>query len=118
MQTPRRQLRNYIGDMASESKIILTRTAPDDIKQRQVIVKVDGEWIGDLMYGKTIARAVAPGQHTMRLDNTWKKTTVEFSLEAGEEATFRVVNRPGRFTWLLVGALGAGPMYISVEREK
>ncbi len=104
--------------MASESKIILTRTSPDDIQQRQVIVKLDGAWIGDLMYGKTIKRTVAPGRHTLRLDNTWKKTTVEFSLEPGEEATFRVINRAGRFTWLLVATLGAGPMYVSVEREK
>jgi hypothetical protein len=26
------------------------------------------------------------------------------------------VNRGGRFTWFLVGTLGVGPMYVSIER--
>lgn len=106
----------YSGEVAAESTLTLVRTSPDDVKQRQVIVKLDGQWIGDLMYGKKITRSVAPGRHTMRLDNTWKKKTIEFSVEPGEEATFQVINRPGRFTWMLVAALGAGPMYVSVER--
>jgi hypothetical protein len=28
-----------------------------------------------------------------------------------------VVNRAGGCTWFLVASLGAGPMYVSVERE-
>lgn len=100
-----------------QSKLTITRTSPDDVKQRQVVVKLDGKWIGDLMYGKQMTRAIAPGEHTMRVDNTWNKQTIEFTVAPGEEARFRMVNRAGRFTWLLVAALGAGPMYVSVERE-
>jgi hypothetical protein len=102
--------------MDQDSKLTLERTSPDDVKQRQVIVKLDGEKIGDLMYGKTITRSIEPGAHTMRLDNTWNKKTIQFKVEPGEEAKFQVVNRPGRFTWFLVAALGAGPMYVSAER--
>ena len=103
-------------EMAQESTLTLERTSPEDVKQRQVIVKLDDEKIADLMYGKTITKSIEPGSHTLRLDNTWNKKTIQFSVDPGEEAKFRVVNRPGRFTWFLVAALGAGPMYVSAER--
>ena len=101
----------------ADSKIIIIRASPEDVRQRQVIVKVDGEWTGDLMYGEKLTRTVAPGKHTLNFNNTWNRKTVEVNLAPGEEATFRVVNRAGRFTWFLVAAIGAGPMYVSVERE-
>lgn len=103
--------------MPAESTITLTRNSPDDVKTRQVIVKLDDTRIGDLMYGKTMTRKIEPGDHTLRLDNTWNKKTLDFHVNEGEEARFKVVNRPGRFTWFLVASLGAGPMYVSVERE-
>jgi len=103
--------------MAGEAKLTVTRTAPDDVKQRQVIIKLDGKWVSDLLYGKTITRAIDAGDHTIRFDNTWNKKTLEFHVDPGEEVKFKVVNRAGRFTWFLVASLGAGPMYVSVERE-
>lgn len=103
--------------MADESKLIVTRDSPDDVKQRQVVLKLDGQWIGDLLYGKTITRSIGPGSHTIRFDNTWNKKDLQFQAAPGQEVKFRVVNRAGRFTWFLVAALGAGPMYVSAERE-
>jgi hypothetical protein len=103
--------------MVSESKVTVARTSPDDVKQRQVILKLNGEPFATLMYGKTATKSVEPGHHTLRADNTWNKKTIEFDLAPGEHTKFRVVNRAGRFTWWLVAALGAGPMYVSIERE-
>lgn len=98
-------------------KLVISRTAEDDVKQRQIIVKLDGERIGYLMFGDTLTRDIAPGRHELKVDNTWNKKSIAFSVEPGEEARFRVVNRPGRFTWLLVASLGAGPMYVSIEPQ-
>ena len=89
----------------------------EDVKQRQVIVKLDGVRWGDLMFGKSMSRPIEPGEHELSLDNTWNKKKIEFRVEPGEQVRFKVVNRAGRFTWYLVAALGAGPMYVSVERE-
>jgi hypothetical protein len=50
------------------------------------------------------------------VDNTWNWKTIDFIVGAGEHARFRTVNRGGRFTWFLVGTLGVGPMYVSIER--
>ena len=100
-----------------QSSITISRTSPDDVKQRQILVDLDGERFATLLYGKTVTRNVAPGRHRMRVDNTWNWKNIEFDLAPGEHARFRAVSRPGRFTWVLIAALGAGPMYVSVERE-
>ena len=99
------------------AKLTISRTSPEDVKQRQIIIKLDGEWIADLMFGKTLTRTIEPGRHEVRFDNTWKKKTEAFDVSPGEHLKFQVVNRTGKFTWALVATLGAGPMYITVERE-
>jgi len=99
-----------------ESRISVSRNSPDDIKQRQIIVKLDGKRLGELMHGDEISREVEPGRHRLQVDNTWNWKTIELNLAAGEHARFVTVNRGGRFTWFLVGTLGVGPMYVSIER--
>jgi hypothetical protein len=105
------------GSVVESAKLTITRTSPEDVKQRQIIIKLDGEWISDLMYGKSLTRTIEPGRHELRFDNTWKKKTEQFEAAPGEHVKFLVVNRTGRLTWALVATLGAGPMYVTVERE-
>lgn len=99
-----------------ESRVTVSRTAPDDIKQRQIIVKLDGKRLGELMSGEEISRVVEPGRHRLKVDNTWNWKNVEFTLAPGEHAHFQTVNRMGRFSWFLVGTIGVGPMYVRIER--
>jgi hypothetical protein len=98
------------------SRLTVSRTSPDDVKQRQIIVKLDGKRLGELMHGDEISRPVEPGQHRLRVDNTWNWKNVDFTVAPGEHARFLAVNRGGRFTWFLVGIIGVGPMYVSVQR--
>jgi hypothetical protein len=100
-----------------ESWITVSRTSPDDVKLRQIIVKLDDEHFAELLHGKTVTRKVPPGHHKIQVDNTWNRKRAEFDLAPGEHAKFRTMSRLGRFTWFLVAALGAGPMYVSLERE-
>jgi hypothetical protein len=99
-----------------ESRVTVSRTSPDDVKQRQIIVKLDGETLGELMSGDEISQPVEPGPHRLQVDNTWNWKNVDFTLAPGEHARFQTVNRGGRFTWFLVGTLGVGPMYVRIER--
>lgn len=99
-----------------ESRVTVSRTSPDDIKQRQIIVKLDGVRLGELMHGDEIARVVEPGRHRLNVDNTWNWKTLDFEVAPEQEARFCVVNRGGRFTWFLVGTLGVGPIYVSIAR--
>jgi hypothetical protein len=101
----------------TKSRITVSRTSPDDVQQRQIIVELDGQPFSTLMYGQSASAGAAPGHHLLRVDNTWNKRQLEFDLAPGEHAKFWTVSRPGRLSWFLVAMLGFGPMYVSVERE-
>jgi len=100
-----------------EAQITIRRTSPDDIQLRQIIVKLDGKPVADLMYGDTVTIPVTPGRHRLRVDNTWNWKTLELDVTLGDHLKFLTINRPGRFTWFLVGTLGAGPMYVSIQPD-
>jgi len=99
------------------ARITVERTSPKDVKQRQVIVKLDGERFATLLHGESATREVPPGPHRLKFDNTWAWKNIDFTLGENEHATFKAVNRAGKLTWWLVGLLGAGPMYLTIERE-
>jgi len=98
------------------SRLTVSRTSSDDVQQRQVIVKLDYESFATLLFGQTVSREMSPGTHRLRFDNTWVKKTIEFKTADGEQVHYKVINRAGRFTWWMVGILGAGPMYLTIER--
>jgi len=100
------------------SRVVLTRRAADDVKQRQVFVSIDGESIATLLFGDSVAVDVAPGPHMLRAHNTLVWKTANVDLKAGEEARFTIVNRPGPGTYAMLSLLGTGPIYLTFEREK
>jgi hypothetical protein len=57
-----------------------------------------------------------PGRHRLRAYNTLVWKTVEFDIAAGEWVRFAAVNRAGRVTAALIGILGVGPLYVTLER--
>jgi hypothetical protein len=98
------------------SRLTISRNSPADVQQRQVIIKLDGDSFTTLLFGQTISREIPPGTYRLRFDNTWVKKTVEFKIAEGEEIKYTVTNRAGRFTWWMVAVLGAGPIYLTIER--
>lgn len=95
----------------------MARTSAEDTQQRQIVVSLDGDRQGELLYGDTLTLEAPPGPHRLRVDNTWKWTTVEVPLAPGEHAKFMVSSRAGSLAWFLLSMLGAGPMSIHLERE-
>jgi hypothetical protein len=102
----------------AQGTITIRRKSPDDVQQRQIIVKLDGESVGELFYGDTISVPVTAGHHRIQVDNTWNWKTLELDVAAGDHLKFQTVSRAGRFTWFLVSMLGAGPIYVSIKREE
>ena len=103
--------------MESRARITIVRQSPADLGYRQIFVSVDGADFAMLKNGQTATRELDAGRHRMRVHNTlfWKNLEVE--LAPGEHARFAVVNRGGFGTNFLTGIIGAGPIYLSVERE-
>ena len=103
---------------AARGTITIRRTSSSDVRQRQIIVKLDGVNVGEVFYGDTISIPVTEGHHRLRVDNTWNWKTLELDVVAGDHFKFQTVSRAGRFTWFLVSMLGAGPIYVSIQREE
>jgi hypothetical protein len=98
------------------SSVTVSRTSDEDFKQRQLVIWIDGEKLGDLMFGDAVSRDVAPGRHTLRVSNTLVWKTVTFDVKPAEQVRFEVVNRPGRLTYPMLVILGAGPLYVTIKR--
>jgi hypothetical protein len=98
------------------SSVTVSRTSDEDFKHRQLVIWIDGEKLGDLMFGHAFSRDVAPGRHTLRVSNTLVWKTVSFDVKPSEQVRFEVVNRPGKLTYPMLAILGAGPLYVTVKR--
>lgn len=98
------------------ASVTIFRTDRSDFQQRQLVITLDGERLGDLLFGDTITRDVSPGPHTLRVSNTLVWKTVEFTVKPGEQVRFAAINRPGRLTYPMLVMFGAGPLYVTVKR--
>jgi hypothetical protein len=98
--------------------VTISRNSPDDIHQRQVIVKLDGVKKAELLYGDSVTVPIEPGHHKVVVDNTWNWKTAEFDAVPGEHVRFRTVNKTGHWGWFLLSAFGVGLIVVSLEREK
>jgi hypothetical protein len=96
--------------------LTVERRDPADVRIRQLVVTLDGAPFATLLFGQTASRPIAAGPHGLRIHNTlfWKNVT--FDAAPGEHVRFRSVNRAGPGSLTLLALLGAGPLYVTVER--
>lgn len=99
------------------ARITIRRDSPDDIQQREIFVSLDGTELAILRYGEQVTREIVPGEHELRAHNTLFRRRVPLSCAPGQHLRFSVVNRPGWGTYVMMSVLGAGPLYLSLERE-
>jgi hypothetical protein len=103
------------------ASITVRRQSKEDVGYREIFVSLDGERIGILQHGDEITREVEPGAHKLQAHNTLFWKTLDFTIGAGEHATFTAINKAGWGTYsvwaFLIGFLGAGPFYLTLERQ-
>jgi len=101
--------------------LTVRRQDPDDVGYREVWVRLDGRKLAMLRYGAALTEQIEPGPHKLQVDNTLFKKSLDFTATVGEQIAFTTANRAGWGTYsvwaLLIGFLGAGPFYLSLERE-
>jgi hypothetical protein len=101
--------------------LTVRRQAPDDVGYREVYVKLDGRDLAMLRYGSVLTESIEPGRHTLLVHNTLFKKTHEFVAGVGEHLVFKTANLAGWGTYsafaLIIGFLGAGPFYLTLERD-
>ncbi len=96
--------------------LTVARTDPADIKQRQLVISLDGTRLGEIMFGETLRHEMLPGPHRLRVSNTLVWKTIAFEAKPGEEVRFEAVNRAGRLTYPMMVVMGVGPLWVSVRR--
>jgi hypothetical protein len=96
-------------------RVTIFRNSPDDTQTRQIIIYLDRQNQGELMFGDSIALDVTPGTHVLRVDNTWNRKELEIDVRAGDDLQFVTKSSAGKFAWFLLGFIGAGPMHVSIE---
>ena len=97
--------------------LTIDRNSADDAQQREIKVVLDGEPIAELLYGQTVSREIAPGSHTLLVDNTWNRESATFAAAENEQIRFLAQNRSGRFAQFLLAIFGAGPLRVSLDRQ-
>lgn len=101
--------------------LTIRRQSREDVGYREIYVSLDDAPIGMLSYGDVLTRQIAPGAHQLHAHNTLFTKKVGFTLSGGEHAGFTAVNRSGWGTYsalaLIIGFLGAGPVYLTLERD-
>jgi hypothetical protein len=103
------------------AQITVLRQSKQDVGYREIYVSLDGESLGILRHGEVITRETTPGPHRLQAHNTLFWKTLEFTLAVDEHARFIAINRAGFGTYsvlaFFLGFLGAGPFYLTFERE-
>jgi hypothetical protein len=103
------------------ASITVRRQSPTDVGYREVFVSLNGDLLAVLKHGDSVTQDVTPGAHTLQASNTLFRKTIEFTLGAGDHASFTAINRAGWGTYsvlaFFIGFLGAGPFYLTFERD-
>lgn len=101
--------------------ITVRRQSKEDVGYREIYLSLDGESLGMLRHGDVITHETTPGKHRLQAHNTLFWKTLEFTLAVDEHARFIAINRAGFGTYSVLafffGFLGAGPFYLTFERE-
>jgi hypothetical protein len=108
--------------MASESslraaaRVTIHRTSPRDVKDRQLLVSLDGVRVATLMFGQSRTIEVQPGEHRLRVNNTLVWKTVSFVADGGDELHFTVVNRAPGLLLEMLTFVGVAVLVVDIER--
>ncbi len=104
-----------------KATITLRRQAKDDVGYREIYVYIDDRPAVVLRANEVATVEVEPGPHRIRATNTLFRKIVECTLAPGEHITYLAANTAGRGTYsflaVFVGFIGAGPLYLTFERE-
>jgi hypothetical protein len=92
------------------------RTSRLDEMSRQIVYALDGQRLGELLYGAEQTWEIVPGPHTLRVHNTLVWQTLYFEAEPGEHVHFTVWNRAWGGYYVMMLFLGAAPLRLGVAR--
>ena len=98
------------------SRLTVERNAKQDVGERHLVVSLDGEKLGYLLYRQSLTRDIEPGHHRLKVHNTLVWKTVEFDVAPGEHVRFLACNKFGGGSFSMLLMIGVGPLFVTIDR--
>lgn len=109
---------NHVGPdgIAAPARLSIYRTAAADEQSRQILCSLDGQYVGQLLFGQTLTREIPAGAHRLSVNNTLFWKTVPFTAEPGAHVEFTVMNLiwGGTLMKMLFVFFGAAPLKLGL----
>jgi hypothetical protein len=97
--------------------LIVSRTSDADLKIRGIEILIDGEFIGELTFGRALEIEISPGPHALKATNKLKSKTVQFDAAEGERVSFQVIGITLFGLWTVMTMLGTVAYRIELVRD-
>ena len=72
--------------------VTIKRTSPQDLKMRDLYVRVDDLPEDTMLYGDSLEIPLTPGDHQIKITNRLYTKSADFQVKAGESVRFSVAN--------------------------
>jgi len=104
------------GPTPAPGRLTIYRTSAADEQSRQILCSIDGDYVGQLLFGQTLTRDVAPGEHRLTANNTLYWKTRPFTVAPGQHVEFTVMNLlfGGTLMKMLFVFFGAAPLKLGL----
>jgi hypothetical protein len=76
--------RSNVETIEEIGRITVSRTLPQDLGQRKIVLYLDGSRVGSLANGDALTHELPPGSHTVKVHNTLYGKSAAFSVAQGE----------------------------------
>lgn len=95
--------------MSPTAVIVVRRESEQDIKIRELYVRVDDGEEHTLLFSQTLELELPPGQHTIKATNRLYTQKQTFTLEPGQQLEFDANNIPGGcfIAFMVLGGTGS-----------
>lgn len=103
--------------MPESATLFVSRVSDRDLKIRGIEVYVDGEFVGNLVFGQALSAAVSPGRHLVRATNRLSSREIEVEAGEGETVRLRATGIALGGIWHLMTVLGTVAYRIELEPE-
>jgi hypothetical protein len=97
------------------TQLTIHRTSDQDEGSRQIICRLDGVRMGELLYGQCLDIEIVPGPHVLWVFNTLFWKTIRFEAGCGAHTHVTVWNRswPGYYEYMML--LGPAPPLLAAR---
>lgn len=97
--------------------LVLDRTATDDIKMRDLYVRIDDGPELTLQYGETTTQPIASGEHRISVTNRLYSQTERFTVQPNETVRYATINVPKGGVLNALAVITGSVMYRPVLRR-